>query len=565
MTLPRILAAGCLAAALLSSLQAQTVVHTFDGDSQGDRLGTSVAGAGDVDADGVPDIIAGATAQNGHPSLFGLARVYSGATGAVLYSFDGNTSLDFFGYSVDGAGDVNGDGHADVIVGAPFDDPNGPSSGRAFVFSGFDGSTLHTFDGTAANDQFGLSVAGVGDVNGDGYDDVIIGAWLHDGPGPDSGEATVFSGLDGTVLHAFEGDSSGDNFGRAVSGAGDIDGDGFADVIVGIHRDDNTGLDAGAARVFSGATGAILHTFDGDSAGDRFGYSVSDCGDVDCDGFDDVIIGALEDDNNGMNSGSARVHSGATGAILHTFDGASADDQLGNAVSGAGDVDADGVPDLVVAAFAEDSFGSDAGTVRVFSGFDGSVLVTYNGNNPNDRLGWSVSAVGDINGDTISEFAIGARLDEVSPPPADIGRVFVVDAGYTGDPGMFTIRGTSCIGGSGLPRIGFGGKPRIGETAEVTLRGAAPLSATNVLFIGDFTTIPLGLIGLGSCTLYCNPFTTVNAPTDANGMASFPLALTNDPGTIGFTFEFQWATLDPGAPYSLTLTLSDSLEMIVGG
>jgi hypothetical protein len=113
------------------------------------------------------------------------------------------------------------------------------------------------------------------------------------------------------VVHApsspFNGDSASDEFGYSVSGAGDVNGDGFDDLIVGVPRDDNNGSNSGSARVFSGATGQVLYTFNGDFAGDEFGYSVSGAGDVNNDGFADLIVGARLDDNNTTNSGSARV------------------------------------------------------------------------------------------------------------------------------------------------------------------------------------------------------------------------------------------------------------------
>ena len=142
-------------------------------------------------------------------------------------------------------------------------------------------------------------------------------------------------------IYTFDGDSAGDELGRSVSGAGDVNGDGFDDLIVGFR----------GARVFSGADGSIIYTFHGDSAGDQFGYSVSGAGDVNGDGFDDLIVGAQGDDNNGTTSGSARVLSGVDGSILYTFNGDSASDWFGNSVSGAGDVDGDGYADLIVGAF----------------------------------------------------------------------------------------------------------------------------------------------------------------------------------------------------------------------
>ena len=154
-----------------------------------------------------------------------------------------------------------------------------------------------------------------------------------------------------TITHVaqftFTGDSAGDRFGNSVSSAGDVNGDGFDDLIVGAQNDDNNGTDSGSARVFSGADGSVLYNFDGDSAGDLFGGSVSGAGDVNGDGFDDLIVGAQNDDNNGANGGSARVLSGADGSVLYSFDG-EIGDGFGQSVSGAGDVDGDGFDDLIV-------------------------------------------------------------------------------------------------------------------------------------------------------------------------------------------------------------------------
>ena len=266
---------------------------------------------------------------------------------SVLYTFNGDTEDDEFGWSVSGAGDVNGDGFDDLIVGAPGGDEQGEVIGSVRVLSGLDGSILYTFYGGPIvypidfYDGTGRSVSGAGDVNGDGFDDIIIGAAtdVHNCWTP--GSARVISGIDGSDLYWFYGYNDRDDFGRSVSGAGDVNGDGFDDMIVGAYHDDTNGADSGSARVLSGVDGSVLYTVHGDSAGDNFGFSVSGAGDVNGDGFADLIVGARNDDNNGKDSGSARVFSGLSGTVLYTFDGDSPEDAFGNVVSGAGDVNGD--------------------------------------------------------------------------------------------------------------------------------------------------------------------------------------------------------------------------------
>ena len=383
-----------------------SVLYNFDGDSAGDEFGFSVSDADDVNGDGFADLIVGASGDdNNGEENSGSARVFSGSDGSILYTFNGDDMGDFMGRAIGRAGDVNGDGFADLIMGIPQDDNNGEGSGSARVFSGVDGSLLYNFDGDTPGGIFGRTVSVAGDLNGDGFADLIVGA-----PNDGSGIARVFSGVDGSVLFDFAGDSAGDGFGRPVNGAGDVDGDGVIDLIVGAPSDDNNGNGSGSARVFSGSDGSVLYAFDGDSAGDILGRSVSDAGDVNGDGTDDLIEGFPLNDNNGADSGSARVVSGSDDSVLLNFDGDSAGDQFGAAVAGAGDVNGDGLDDLIVGAPLDDNNGTDSGSVRVLSGADGSVLYNFDGDSAGDQFGATVVGAGDINGDGFDDLIVGAPL-----------------------------------------------------------------------------------------------------------------------------------------------------------
>jgi len=302
----------------------ETKLTASDG-AAGDVFGISVSGAGDLDGDGYADLVVGARGNNS-----GAVYVYYGSSTGVrsssearLTASDGASS-DYFGYAVSGAGDLDGDGYADLVVGAYGDDDNYLSdSGSVYVYygasTGVSGSSeakLTASDG-AGSDFYGYAVSGAGDVDGDGYDDLVVGAYGDNDDGLDSGSVYVYTGSSTGVrssselkLTASDGDTM-DYFGRSVSGAGDLDGDGYDELVVGAYGDDS-----GAAYVYYGsATGvrssaeAKLTASDG-AASDAFGGSVSGAGDVDGDGYDDLVVGAPGDDDMGSGSGSAYVFSG---------------------------------------------------------------------------------------------------------------------------------------------------------------------------------------------------------------------------------------------------------------
>lgn len=529
---------------------AQKVLHTVHGDSASDTFGQSIDIIGDADGDGFDDFMVGGWRDDNGGSDSGRVRVVSGKTGATLFVVDGDLVGDHMGYGSSGAGDVNGDGFADVCAAADEANVGGVNNiGSAKIVSGQTGTVLHFVTGTSANDLFGWSSAAVGDVNGDGFDDVLIGALLDDTTGlSNCGSATLVSGQNGAVLYTLFGGAANDNLGDDVGRAGDVNGDGFPDLIAGAPSADPNGGTSGRATVFSGMDGSVLMHIDGDSAGDRLGDSVDGGVDVDADGFDDLVVGAPQDDPaSGANAGTVRVVSGKTGAILHSFGGDSAADQLGGAVRGAGDVNRDGYGDVVAGARLDDDNGGASGTVRVWSGRDGAVLYTFAGDSTGDTLGTSVGAGGDLNGDGWPDVVAGATGDDDGGNGAGSARAWsLVPVGVQPfGAGTAGCAGPQSLTGNRVPRIGDAGFELIGSVG--------PASTAGFLLISDKAD------GAGSDPFNVSATIHVGVPPTATLFALLPsthdavgsyrtaLALPNLPSLIGFFVYAQHASIWPAA------------------
>ncbi len=537
----------------------QNARFTFNGDAAADYMGYSLASAGDVNGDGYDDIIAGARGDDNNGADSGMARIYDGRTGAVIRALNGDSAGDNFGFSVAGVGDVNGDGFDDVLVGAPTDDNNGANSGMARLFSGRNGAVLRTINGTSAGDDFGYSVSGAGDVDGDGYDDYIVGAPLRNSA---SGSAYVYSGRTGATLLTLGG-SSGDRLGHSVSGAGDIDQDGFDDVIVGAPYDTpGSGLtSAGSAYVYSVKKRTRLAWFKGETAGDLLGFSVAAAGDTNKDGFPDVVIGVPYDDPRGSESGSARVYSGQNLQPLRILYGNAAGDYMGYRVCGVGDVNGDGHDDFIGGAPAADPRGTSSGRAVVMSGKDGTILFDFVGETVGDLLGFSVASLGDINSDGLPDLVVGAYGDDNNGANSGSVRVFQ----SSGLAGVARTRayGHACpSSGNQLPRISCD-DPVLGQNIRLRLSSAPAATTASLNLALARSSLDLAPMGAPGCTAWVLPLASLKFTTLTEGTAQLASVTPNDVKLVGVSLYAQWWMLDAKAN-GLGMIVSKGMQLTIG-
>ncbi|MEM6829056.1 MAG: putative Ig domain-containing protein [Bacteroidota bacterium] len=486
----------------LSDLDGTNGFHFF-GEEGGELSPSFVGPAGDLNGDGIDDIVIG-TQYSNYNGTAGAAFVVFGKEGASAFEanmkfseldgtngfrFVGENAYDNLGVSVSTAGDVNNDGIDDLIIGANFASPDSRSlAGETYVVFGkaateefeeeivpadLNGTNGFRIQGANNSDQSGRSVSGAGDINGDGIDDLIIGAIVANKAHIVFGGDTFAPSLDLADLDGTDGFTilSGGNLfpqlGGAVSTAGDVNGDGIDDFIMGARLADQNAGNAGASCVVFGKTEAFENELDiddldgtdgfiltGENAGDNSGSAVSKAGDVNNDGIDDLLIGAMNSDPNGNASGTTYIVFGKPEdeafedevvlADLNGSDGFKVlgedpGDRSGHSVSRAGDVNNDGIDDFIIGAYHADTNGTNAGTTYVLFGkaetdtFEEDINLTelastdgfkLFGEQDSDRSGQSVSGAGDVNGDGIDDFIVGANFFDANTNTT--GGIYVV-------------------------------------------------------------------------------------------------------------------------------------------
>ena len=411
---------------------------TGSGDENYAGYGGCVASAGDVNGDGYSDVLVAAIYHDAESGAFAdRGRVYlylgsaTGLSTIPAWVATGDENQAYFGFALGTAGDVNGDGYSDVVIGAYGHDSGGGASaerGRAYLYlgsaSGLSPAPSWMASGSLNGARFGNSVSTAGDVNGDGYSDVVVGAYTDPTGGVGRGRAFVYlgsaAGLATTPVWASEGDEDQAQYGASVATAGDVNGDGYSDIVVGApHHDGGGGFGADRGRAYvylGGASGPAIFpvaTRTGDVNSSHFGFSVATAGDVNGDGYSDVLVGASTHTAGGAagaNRGRAYVYLGYTGGIATSTAWVGTGDQdgayYGWSVASAGDIDGDGSADILVGAHSHDAAGGpDARRGRTY---------LYEGNSEGQIAGGVSRIPRQVRGDAVTPIALWGSSDSES-------------------------------------------------------------------------------------------------------------------------------------------------------
>lgn len=398
-----------------------------------ERLGLSVASAGDINGDGFGDVIIGAMGYTDLAySSRGAAFIYTGTaqgldkSGTAQYKLYGPDNNSLFGNSVAGVGDVNNDGYDDILIGVVgYRNTEDKQVGKALLYlgsaNGIPNKSAWSVTGDQAHSNFANVVAAAGDVNGDGYADFLIGASQYDNGQTNEGAVSLYLGTSDpekmsktpswqkkyTKANAF--------FGASLSSAGDVNGDGFADVLIGVpglrevllYKGSSTGLSASPVWSVTAPETAQDEAL--------LGFSLAAAGDVNGDGYADFLIGAAAHKGSMVREGIASLYLGSASwpgnVASWSLTGGQSEAEFGYSVAGVGDVNGDGIADFVVGArnYANDS--GTKGRVFLYLGSAGGVKTGAfwgEGGTADEYFGTSVAAAGDVNGDGLGDFIVGS-------------------------------------------------------------------------------------------------------------------------------------------------------------
>jgi hypothetical protein len=391
------------------------VLLEIDGDSAGDQFGWIARDMGDVDQDGANDFVTSAPTKYVGGANAGRVSVYSSRTGKLLWSADGKPG-EQLGTGVESAGDVDGDGIQDVIAGAPY-------SGKAYVYSGRDGHTLFTLRAENDSDAFGQHVSSAGDVDHDGHADFLVGAPQNKAGGRGAGRAYLYSGKDGHLLLTLTGERAGDAFGSTVGGYSDST---RTFIVIGAPAAGSG--KTGRTYVYEGLSKKPKFIIESDSTGRALGAMfVSVVGDVNGDGVPDVYASDFTNGAKGPSTGRIYVHSGRDGKRLVTLTGEGPGEGFGIGPGKTGDVDHDGLADLVVGSWQYSTAATSGGRVYLYSGRDGPLIKTFTDRIPGDTFGFDAVGLGDVDGDGTVDFLLTAAWSGVHGNHS--GRIFIVSSG----------------------------------------------------------------------------------------------------------------------------------------
>ena len=462
-----------LAAAGLAAAQSFEV-YQHEG-TVNDQAGYAVAGLGDVDGDGVEDYGMGSPTDAVFGVAAGKAVIYSGKTGGVIRTHSGEADGDRFGWSLAGLGDVDGDGCDDYIIGAPLWDSIFPNCGKVYVVSGKTGDWITTNYWPESGAQSGYAVCGPGDVNGDGVPDYVFSVPWYDelSPNlPNCGRVFLVSGSSFATLWTHSGSQSGGVLGYSLDKAGDMNGDGSSEIVVGAPFEDFGLNNNGRGHVLNGSTGATLFTRHGWWNSGLLGHDVAGVGDVDGDGIPDVGFGSPWAASNGPDCGVAMIFSGNPPyPQIQEISGA-AGVRAGYSLAGIGDADGDGRDDYAVGMPWGNVFGlTNAGWVQLISGASGTPFEILLGESTGEFLGYSAAGLGDLNHDGYADVITGAPSDDSHGNNSGKARVFLSHVSY---PKIYCT--TKVNSGGCTPSIDSSGTP------SASIANDFHVSASDILF-----------------------------------------------------------------------------------